>query len=159
MRRGAAPLESLVRLLRSKKSGKNCRCLLADCGFRNAEVAGSYPAGSIGSRAGFGRPVLQGTCPGRLILTRRGDRLANRFEHGKNRSMPVSSPIRTEFCTIEEAARIIGVHRSQITRYIQNRLLECERVGNQLFLNKKQVRNFVRPRPGNPNFTKFQESC
>lgn len=60
----------------------------------------------------------------------------------------MTSPLRKNVITVSEAARIIGVHHSQVTRYIKDGLLEAERIGNQLFLNRRHAEAFQRPKRG-----------
>lgn len=64
----------------------------------------------------------------------------------------MASPIRKDYCTMAEAAESIGVTHSQVSRYVSNGLLSCEKIGRQIFLRWSDVRNFHRPSPGNPQF-------
>lgn len=60
----------------------------------------------------------------------------------------MTSPLKKHVITVAEAARIIGVHHSQVTRYIKDGLLTADRVGNQLFMYRNEVERFERPGQG-----------
>lgn len=60
----------------------------------------------------------------------------------------VANPIRTEYCTTEEAARILEVHPSQISRYVGDGRLSAERFGRQLLLLRREVQRFKVPGRG-----------
>lgn len=56
------------------------------------------------------------------------------------------------FCTVYEAAEIIGVSHAQVTRYVKNEQLPAERVGRMILIDKKALAKFQRPKVGNPQF-------
>lgn len=56
------------------------------------------------------------------------------------------------YYTLSEAADVIGVSASQVTRYIQQGLLKAVDLGHQILIEQAQVHNFSRPPRGNPNF-------
>lgn len=56
------------------------------------------------------------------------------------------------YYTPAEAADIIGVSQSQITRYIQDQLLPGKKLGHQILIEQAAVHRFERPQRGNPNF-------
>ena len=58
------------------------------------------------------------------------------------------------YLTSSEAAEIIGVSRSQVSRYVSSGKLPARRVGQQLLIREKDAKKFKRPPPGNPNFQK-----
>lgn len=56
------------------------------------------------------------------------------------------------FVTVDEAAGIIGVHRSQISRYCTSGKLPARKVGNQWLIKRDDAKRFKRPPVGNPEF-------
>ena len=60
------------------------------------------------------------------------------------------------YYTPAEAAAVLGVSRSMITRYAQAhdpaKRLPAKRVGRQLFFEQADVHRFSRTPVGNPNF-------
>jgi len=58
------------------------------------------------------------------------------------------------YYTVEEAAAVIGVSHSQVTRYIADGKLEAKPVGQQYLIEQLAAHNFVRPPRGNPLFRK-----
>lgn len=60
----------------------------------------------------------------------------------------VPNPIRTQYCTTEEAAEILDVHTSQLTRYVQDGKLKPERIGRQMLFLRRDVQRFKRPGQG-----------
>lgn len=56
------------------------------------------------------------------------------------------------YYTPEEAAKVLGVSQSQITRYVQAGTLKSIPVGRQMLFEQSAVHNFTRPPRGNPNF-------
>lgn len=56
--------------------------------------------------------------------------------------------------SVQEAAKLLGVNESQVRRYIYAGLLPARDLGKQWLLDRGDVMNFVRPKPGNPNFRK-----
>ncbi len=56
------------------------------------------------------------------------------------------------YLTPDEAAAVIGVSHSQVTRYIKDERLPSMRVGWQILIPTKAVESFRRPPRGNPNF-------
>ena len=59
----------------------------------------------------------------------------------------LANPIRDTYCTTEQAARILGVHPSQLSRYTKKGL-KAERIGRQLLFLKRDVQRFKRPGQG-----------
>lgn len=60
----------------------------------------------------------------------------------------MASLLKANAITVIEAARIIGVSHSQVTRYIKSNLLTAERLGNQLLLDRRDVERFQPPGQG-----------
>ena len=58
------------------------------------------------------------------------------------------------YYTVDEAAAVIGVNRSQVSRYISNKKLPVKRVGQSILIEQSAVHNFERPPRGNPAFRK-----
>lgn len=57
------------------------------------------------------------------------------------------------YYTPEEAARVLGVHVSQITRYVKNGDLKPIPLGQRgMLFEQGHVHSFQRPKRGNPNF-------
>lgn len=60
----------------------------------------------------------------------------------------MASLLKSNAITVSQAAELLSVSHSQVTRYIKARLLMAERVGNQLFLDRRAVERFQRPGQG-----------
>jgi excisionase family DNA binding protein len=58
------------------------------------------------------------------------------------------------YYTVYEAAQVIGVSHSQVTRYIKSKLLEAVELGHQKLIEQEAVHKFQKPSVGNPNFRK-----
>lgn len=56
------------------------------------------------------------------------------------------------YFTVEEAAAVIGVSPSQITRYIADGKLKAKRIGHQFLIEQHVAHTFTRPPRGNPMF-------
>ena len=56
------------------------------------------------------------------------------------------------YVRLEKAAEIIGVHASQVWRYIDAGLLDALKIGNTHLVKESDARNFKRPPRGNPAF-------
>lgn len=57
------------------------------------------------------------------------------------------------YLTIQEAAPILGVDESTVTRYCQEqRLTGAKNLGKQWVIPEKSVRKFTKPPRGNPAF-------
>jgi excisionase family DNA binding protein len=61
------------------------------------------------------------------------------------------------YYTIEEAAKVIGRARSQVTRYIQKGLLKAVDLGHQKLIEQTDAHNFSPPPRGNPMFRKCRQ--
>lgn len=57
-----------------------------------------------------------------------------------------------DYVTATEAAEIIGVSHSQVTRYASAGLLIHGWIGNQLVIKRQDAERFRRPPRGNPNY-------
>ncbi len=56
-----------------------------------------------------------------------------------------------KYCTPAEAAEIIGVSYSQVTRYVAAGMFaDVCYFGNRIYINRRDVRRFKRPKRGNP---------
>lgn len=53
-----------------------------------------------------------------------------------------------------EAARLRGVSRQAIAKLVRSKRLESVMVGGRVLVNRDQVENFVRRRPGRPRVEK-----
>ena len=71
--------------------------------------------------------------------------------------MPTATPIKANWITVHEAARIIGVTHSMVTRYIHSGRLTASRIGNQLFVLRSEAEKYERERPGRTS-KNFQNS-
>jgi len=60
----------------------------------------------------------------------------------------MASLLKSNAITVAQAAEILAVSHSQVTRYIKSQLLRAERVGNQLFLDRRAVERFKAPGQG-----------
>lgn len=58
------------------------------------------------------------------------------------------------YYTISEAADVIGVSGSQVTRYIHGKKLEAVDLGGQWLIEQAEVHKFQRKPRGNPNFSR-----
>jgi excisionase family DNA binding protein len=56
------------------------------------------------------------------------------------------------YYTLYEAAERIGVSHSQVSRYVQEKLLEGICLGRQILITERSVDSFKRPPRGNPAF-------
>ena len=56
------------------------------------------------------------------------------------------------YYTPEEAAHVLGVHVSQISRYVKAGDLKPIPVGRSMLFEQSDIHNFIRPQRGNPNF-------
>lgn len=56
------------------------------------------------------------------------------------------------YYTVYEAAQVIGVSHSQVTRYIKANLLPAVGLGHQKLIEQEAVHKFRKPPVGNPNF-------
>ena len=52
--------------------------------------------------------------------------------------------------TVTEAAKLIGVSHSQVTRYVNQGILPAKRIGQTILIDESDAANFERPRRGNP---------
>lgn len=59
------------------------------------------------------------------------------------------------YYTVDEAAKVIGVNRSQISRYIKKGRLPKVNVGQSLLIEQQAVHNFKRKPRGNPAFKRL----
>ncbi len=57
-----------------------------------------------------------------------------------------------DYVTASEAAAIIGVSKSQVTRYTEKEQLAHEWWGGRLRIKRRDAVKFVRPPRGNPNY-------
>lgn len=62
--------------------------------------------------------------------------------------MGMASLLKSNAMTVTQAAGLLRVSHSQVTRYIKSQLLKAERVGNQLFLDRRDVERFQPPGQG-----------
>lgn len=62
------------------------------------------------------------------------------------------------YYTIYEAAEVIGVSHSQVTRYVKDKLLPAVELGHQKLIEQEAVHKFQRPPVGNPQFRKRELS-
>ena len=60
----------------------------------------------------------------------------------------VANPIRSTYCTTKEAAEILEVDASQLTRYAKDGRLVPERIGRQMLFLRRDVMRFKRPGQG-----------
>lgn len=60
----------------------------------------------------------------------------------------MTRPLTHDYCTADEAARMLGVHPSQVTRYVRKRQLPAQRIGRQVLLLRRDVERFQRPGQG-----------
>ena len=58
------------------------------------------------------------------------------------------------YIRLEDAAEIIGVHHSQVWRYIDDGLLDALKIGKTYLVKTADAKNFRRPPRGNPAFRK-----
>lgn len=56
------------------------------------------------------------------------------------------------YIRLEKAAEIIGVHPSQVWRYISDGLLNALKIGNTHLVKESDAKKFKRPPRGNPAF-------
>ena len=56
-----------------------------------------------------------------------------------------------DYITTREAAKIIGVSHSQVTRYCKKGALPSMRPGREILIKRRDAKKFKRPRRGNPN--------
>ena len=56
--------------------------------------------------------------------------------------------------TAYEAADVIGVSHSQVTRYVAAGSLPAKRIGPTILIAEEDAKKFVKPSKGNPNFRK-----
>jgi excisionase family DNA binding protein len=56
------------------------------------------------------------------------------------------------YVRLEQAAEIIGVHPSQVWRYIDQNLLNAIKIGNTHLVKESDAKKFKRPPRGNPAF-------
>ena len=61
------------------------------------------------------------------------------------------------YYTVYEAAEIIGVSHSQVSKYIRNGQLPATPLGHQKLIEQEAVHKFQRPPVGNPQFRKKSE--
>ena len=54
------------------------------------------------------------------------------------------------YITCEEAAEIIGVSHSTVTRYVSSGQLPYKRPGHEILIKRRDAKKFKRPRRGNP---------
>ena len=62
------------------------------------------------------------------------------------------------YYTLYEAAEIVGVSHSQMSRYIRQNLLKAIELGHQKLIEQEAVHKFRRPPVGNPAFRKQRTS-
>jgi excisionase family DNA binding protein len=62
------------------------------------------------------------------------------------------------YLTVREAADLIGVSHSQVTRYIANGQLPAIELGQQKLIRKADATKFQRPPRGNPAFNARKSS-
>ena len=55
-----------------------------------------------------------------------------------------------DYVTTHEAAEIIGVSHSQVTRYCASGDLPSIRPGHEVLIKRRDAKRFKRPRRGNP---------
>lgn len=71
---------------------------------------------------------------------------------GRNNARMDTMTIETEYLTVAQAAKLIGLSHAQVTRYIKRGDLAAERIGWQILVPLKAARAF-QPRPrGNPRW-------
>ncbi len=58
------------------------------------------------------------------------------------------------YYTIDEAASVMGIDRSQVSHYISSGRLPAIDLGRQKVIEQAEVHNFERRPRGNPNFRK-----
>lgn len=58
------------------------------------------------------------------------------------------------YYTIDEAAEILEVHPSTVSRYISEKRIKAIDLGHQKLLEQGVVHGFEKPKPGNPEWTK-----
>lgn len=56
------------------------------------------------------------------------------------------------YVRLERAAEIIGVHHSQVWRYIDAGLIDALKIGNTHLIKEADAKKFRRPPRGNPQF-------
>lgn len=54
--------------------------------------------------------------------------------------------------TTHEAAKIIGVSHSTVTRYCASGDLPSKRIGHEILIKRRDAKMFKRPPRGNPNY-------
>ena len=59
--------------------------------------------------------------------------------------------------TVIEAAKVIGVSHSQVTRYVNQGLLPAKRISQTILISEQDARDFKRPPRGNPKL--LQKTC
>ena len=57
-----------------------------------------------------------------------------------------------DYVTTHEAAKIIGVSHSQVTRYCASGDLPSIRPGHEVLIKRRDAKRFKRPPRGNPNY-------
>lgn len=59
-----------------------------------------------------------------------------------------------DYVTAHEAAKIIGVSHSTVTRYCKSGGLPSERMGHEILIKRRDAKKFKRPPRGNPNYVR-----
>lgn len=62
------------------------------------------------------------------------------------------------YVTPREAAVLINKSHGQVCRYVRMALLPAKRVGQNILIPEKALKDFDPPPPGNPNFQKKKRS-